>query len=49
MVIKRVREQDSRVTEYHLVPELGFLILEVIDIGSEGTQILKLQNILSLG
>lgn len=49
VVIKRVREQDSRVTEYHLVPELGFLILEVIDIGSEGTQILKLQNILSLG
>jgi hypothetical protein len=49
VVIKRVREQDSRITEYHLVPELGFLILEVIDISSEETQILKLQNILSLG
>jgi len=49
VVIQRVREQDSRVTEYHLVPDLGFLIMEVLDKGSEATQTLKLQKILSLG
>lgn len=49
IVIKRVRDQDSRITEYHLVPELGYLIMEVVDIGAEATQTLKLQKILSLG
>tara|TARA_B100001173_G_scaffold80044_1_gene68382 strand:- start:7 stop:714 length:708 start_codon:yes stop_codon:yes gene_type:complete len=49
IVIKRVRDQDSRITEYHLVPELGYLIMEVLDIGAEATQTLKLQKILSLG
>ena len=49
IVIKRVRDQDSRITEYHLVPELGYLIMEVIDTGAETTQTLKLQKILSLG
>ena len=49
VVIQRVREQDSRVTEYHLVPDLGFLIMEVLDKGSGATQTLKLQKILSLG
>mgnify|MGYP001206296412 FL=1 len=49
IVIKRVRDQDSRITEYHLVPELGYLIMEVLDTGAEATQTLKLQKILSLG
>ena len=49
IVIKRVRDQDSRITEYHLVPELGYLIMEVLDKGAEATQTLKLQKILSLG
>ena len=49
IVIERIREQDSRVTEYYLVPELGFLILEVIDKKEESTERLKLQKILSLG
>ena len=49
IVIKRVRDQDSRITEYHLVPELEYLIMEVLDTGAEATQTLKLQKILSLG
>jgi hypothetical protein len=49
IVIKRVRDQDARITEYHLVPELGYLIMEVLDTGAEATQTLKLQKILSLG
>ena len=49
IVIERVREQDSRVTEYYLVPELGFLIVEVIDKKEASTERLKLQKILSLG
>tara|TARA_X000000368_G_C22801410_1_gene610509 strand:- start:7 stop:714 length:708 start_codon:yes stop_codon:yes gene_type:complete len=49
IVIKRVRDQDSRITEYHIVPDLGYLIMEVLDIGAEATQTLKLQKILSLG
>lgn len=49
IVIKRVRDQDSRITEYHLVPKLGYLIMEVLDTGAEATQTLKLQKILSLG
>ena len=49
IVIERVREQDSRITEYHLVPELGYLILEVIDKKESSTEKLKLQKILSLG
>ena len=49
VVIERIREQDSRVTEYYLVPELGFLILEVIDKKEAATERLKLQKILSLG
>ena len=49
IVIERVREQDSRVTEYYLVPELGFLIVEVIDKKETSTERLKLQKILSLG
>ena len=49
IVIKRVRDQDSRITEYHIVPDLGYLIMEVLDTGAEATQTLKLQKILSLG
>ena len=49
IVIERVREQDSRVTEYYLVPKLGFLIVEVIDKKEASTERLKLQKILSLG
>ena len=49
IVIKRVRDQDSRITEYHLVPELGYLIIEVLDTGAEATQTLKLQKIIRLG
>ena len=49
IVIERVREQDSRITEYHLVPKLGYLILEVIDKKESSTEKLKLQKILSLG
>ena len=49
IVIERVREQDSRVTEYYLVPKLGFLIVEVIDKKETSTERLKLQKILSLG
>ena len=49
IVIERVREQDSRVTEYYLVPKLGFLIVEVIDKKETNTERLKLQKILSLG
>ena len=49
IVIERVREQDSRITEYFLVPELGYLILEVIDKKESSTEKLKLQKILSLG
>ena len=39
----------STVTEYYLVPELGYLILEVIDKKESSTEKLKLQKILSLG
>ena len=49
IVIERVRDQDSRVTEYHLVPSLGYLILEVIDRKEDGIERLTLQKILSLG
>jgi hypothetical protein len=49
IIIERVRDQDSRVTEYYLVPELGYLILEVIDKKESSTERLKLQKILSLG
>ena len=49
IVIERVRDEDSRITEYYLVPELGYLIVEVIDKKKSSTEKLKLQKILSLG
>jgi hypothetical protein len=49
IVLKRIRETDSRETFYYIAEDLNYMFLKIIDKGEDRNQTLTLLEILSLG
>ena len=49
IVLKRIRETDSRETFYYIAKDLNYMFLKINDKGEDRNQTLTLLEILSLG